>query len=886
MDCNTGLEELPFGAWMRASAPNKLWRRRSNFKPEYQSGNPRSGRVVAGGTLRPQASPDLIVNEKVTNGLNAIVSYVKWRLRWKRRAKVEVTSVPVSDGNETLWKRQALDDDGFEQVVQDREPKRSKFSTEGEVQVSQISAARVSPADRTQCKLVVNAEGRSGGLCLLWTDGVVVDLLSYSKFHIEVKVSFVALKVWRFTGFYGDPDASQRRHSWNLLRRLHNMSELLWLCVGDFNEITADEEKLGGQARPRRLMEEFRDALDSCGLEDLNYTGPAYTWCNKRSGDLLVQERLDRGISCFNFNVLFPCSVVKHLEYWRSDHRPIVVDVLDADGVENRKRSRGGRFHFESCWADKAECRELIQSAWLPWRNVDVGKNIRNVENKLDSLQVEEEKYWQQRSRVGWLKEGDRNTKFVHRKASTRRARTVIRGLYDEMGIWCAGEQALEHVVVGYFSDLFKSEESNCAAINQVLGCMEHKLSSRSRVYLDAPFTVEEVRKAIFDMAPSKAPGPDGLPAFFYQRYWYIVGGLVTDACLKIVNGGESTAAINKTVVCLIPKIKTVEHVRDFWPISLCNVMYKIVGKALANRLQNMISDVILEEQCVLWLMKLDMTKAYDRVEWNFLAMVMERLGFSVEWVRRIMGGISTVSYSFLINGRVCGNVVPTRGLRQGDPLSPYFYLMVIEGSSSLTKSAMLRDDSLLFSKASSDECLIIRRLLEVYSRASGQLVNYRKSGCALVNQFPMLEADRLADMIGVRRVCCHEKYLGLPSFMARNKRAVYNDIKDKIWNKLKDILCWHYSNNKEYLVNGGYKLGMVREEGPISSGSNGGDSWWKKIWSIEVPSKVRIFLWRACKDYIPTMVNLAKQGIDVNGVCHICGKDFETTLHALWHYS
>ncbi|KAK3195440.1 hypothetical protein Dsin_026750 [Dipteronia sinensis] len=100
-------------------------------------------------------------------------------------------------------------------------------------------------------KLVVECEGSCGGLCMYWTNLVDVNLFSFSRYHVDVKVLSHSGFTWRFTGFYGHPEVSQRHHAWTLLRRLHSRSDLPWLCAGDFNEILEDSEKQGGIRRPR-----------------------------------------------------------------------------------------------------------------------------------------------------------------------------------------------------------------------------------------------------------------------------------------------------------------------------------------------------------------------------------------------------------------------------------------------------------------------------------------------------------------------------------------------------------------------------------------------------------------------------------------------------------
>jgi hypothetical protein len=146
--------------------------------------------------------------------------------------------------------------------------------------------------------LVVDYVGKSGGLALLWTTEVDVEIQNYSYRHINAKVcSTQSNFVWKLTGFYGHPEASKRIEAWQLLRFIARMDPSPWICLGDFNEILSLDEKFGGSGRQRGLMENFQMALEESRLSELGYVGPKFTWNNGQEGADFIKERLDRVVA-------------------------------------------------------------------------------------------------------------------------------------------------------------------------------------------------------------------------------------------------------------------------------------------------------------------------------------------------------------------------------------------------------------------------------------------------------------------------------------------------------------------------------------------------------------------------------------------------------------
>ena len=213
----------------------------------------------------------------------------------------------------------------------------------------------------------------------------------------------------------------------------------------------------------------------------------------------------------------------------------------------------------------------------------------------------------------------------------------------DPQGSWREDIEEVAGVAVEYFNNMFSI--GSCTRIEECLEAIQQKLSIEMQQTLSSEYTVDEIKAALFQMGPTKAPRPDGMNALFYQKFWHIVGDNVVSAVLEFLNTGYMPLALNHTFIVLIPKIKNPVKVSDFRPISLCNVIYKIIAKVVANRLKQILPHIISPTQSVFvprrlitdnvlvayealhtmqgrkkgktgtLALKLDVSKAYDRVE-------------------------------------------------------------------------------------------------------------------------------------------------------------------------------------------------------------------------------------------------------------------------------
>jgi hypothetical protein len=191
---------------------------------------------------------------------------------------------------------------------------------------------------------VVDPVGRSGGLALFWMEECGLEIYNFSRRHINaILKSSDDNFVWKFTGFYGNPESAKREESWSLLGHLKTHAPVPWLCVGDFNEILTHSEKVGAAIRRESQMDGFRFALEDCQLANLGFSGSRFTWSNHHTNTFFTKERLDRAVANNEWCGRFPVVTVNVLAARTSDHHPIFIQYNDQQ-IEKNSYKRGFKF--------------------------------------------------------------------------------------------------------------------------------------------------------------------------------------------------------------------------------------------------------------------------------------------------------------------------------------------------------------------------------------------------------------------------------------------------------------------------------------------------------------------------------------------------------------
>ena len=338
-------------------------------------------------------------------------------------------------------------------------------------------------------------------------------------------------------------------------------------------------------------------------------------------------------------------------------------------------------------------------------------------------------------------------------------------------------------------------------------------LSDTERDDLSLPVSVEEIKAALWSMKPLKAPGPDGLHARFFQRFWMIVGGSVVEEVQKCFETKKIPEALNKTNVALIPKIQGPETISNYRPISLCNTVYKMVTKIIVARIRPMLDKLVSPIQSafvpgrkgvdnaiivqelihtiskkkggVRYLaVKVDLEKAYDKLEWSFIKETLLKANFPRELIDLIMNCVSSTTTSVLFNEGNLDPFRPSRGIRQGDPLSPYLFILCMEVLGHLIEGKcreklwtpvkasrsgiafshlFFADDLVLFAKANSSNCSAIKDALDEFCNRSGQSISEAKSRVFFSPNVDRDTRKSLCDILGFSSTPNLGKYLGFP---------------------------------------------------------------------------------------------------------------------------
>ncbi|KAJ9562034.1 hypothetical protein OSB04_007194 [Centaurea solstitialis] len=553
-----------------------------------------------------------------------------------------------------------------------------------------------------------------------------------------------------------------------------------------------------------------------------------------------------------SFGELWKHVSARTLERKWSDHTPILLtDKLDDFGPIP--------FKFYDIWLNEDSVEKLrVKEALKAWRKGgwgeidkevviarqevrgwEVKKDVSKLEDADREKWIEARKKWKaleekhvamarQRAKLKWAKEGDENTKLFHVASKLRERRNRIQGL-NIQGTWSENPEEIKKFVFEFFKKKFEKQNNSSAKLRST---KLKRISEEEASLLETKFTEEEVWSALIDCGNNKSPGPDGFTTGFLKKFWGLIKGDLMAALDWFWEKKELSNGCNSSFVSLIPKNTSPIGLNDFRPISLVGILYKVISKVLAERMKSVLVNVISNVQSAFLkgrsildgilvanetisylkssrkkglIFKVDFEKAYDSVSWEFLLDLLEQMGFGRKWRKWVGTCLKSSRISILVNGSPTEEFSMEKGIRQGDPMAPFLFLVVAKGMHVMVEEAIKKglfkglkvgnggvtlshlqyaDDVVFFGEWGTENIVNLVKLLKCFYEVSGLKVNINKC-----NIFGIGVPEE--DVLGSARVVeCGSgslpfTYLGLPVGVSMEKVAHWEKVIIKFKNKL-----------------------------------------------------------------------------------------------------
>ncbi|KAH9685108.1 reverse transcriptase domain-containing protein [Citrus sinensis] len=626
----------------------------------------------------------------------------------------------------------------------------------------------------------VSRNGKSGGIAMMWSSDINVNILSYSRHYIDAEVQCGRGKKWRCTRVYGHPETQQKKHTWTLLRRL---------------------------------------------------AGYQFTWSNGRFGPHFVEERLDRFLCNEEWGNHFQEMVGTNLVSVGSDHYPIMMEVKEKGSGLQYVRKTFPRVHFEDMWSSYESCKDIIKAEWEKYgtaagespinqfKAVAKGRDkklnmltqelqkakqnkvqhkeakaIKKIEEQIHNILLDEEIYWRHRARTDWLQAGDRNTKFFHSKATARKRKNKIWGVEDKNGVWTENGEAVERE--GNFRGLVPNVPHKgtwsgwlaCSLFPEALAICRQSCnpnlpahSERARSFLKITHAGREGEN---DPWPQVRQASDGFTSI---------------VLIKVVAQAVPAYAMS------VFKI----------PSTLCEDIQKAMAKFWWGNKK--------EKNGIHWARWERMSHAKHRGGLGFRdissfnqALVAKQSWRIIQDSESLMARVLKARYfkhegflnakigtnpSFIWRSILWGRKIILKGTRwrigSGEEVQVY-------NSNWLPRPTTFRP--------------ISPRTLAADTKVADLIDPEREWKMDLIRQH-FVQDD--ADII---------QRIPLPRSSAR------------------DELCWHYDKLGRYSVKSGYQIALKEKFQNVPSSSKPKPSQWNAIWKLDLPEKLKIFMWRAAK--------------------------------------
>ncbi|WZY89463.1 hypothetical protein YC2023_046198 [Brassica napus] len=454
--------------------------------------------------------------------------------------------------------------------------------------------------------------------------------------------------------------------------------------------------------------------------------------------------------------------------------------------------------------------------------------------NTWSSLRLAEHSFFLQRSRIKWMCYGDQNTPFYHRVTLVRNSGNAIKFLLYPDGSRTSSLEEVHQLAINHFqSFLCTVKGAFCPDLPEFLDSLiVLKCSALQKTQFILPFSNELIQSTLFKMPQNRTPGPDGFPVEFFKGAWSILGSEFIASVRKFFELSFMPTSLNSTSLILLPKRPGAENIKEYRPIACLNTQYKLITRLLSNRLKIVLPGLVLPNQTAFVAdrlllenvllaselvqgyhrlsdspkitLKIDIAKAFDSVRWDFVLSSLVAYHIPQQFISWIKTCICSPSFSVSINGVSSGYFKGKTGLRQGDPLSPILFVMMMNVLSWMLNKAAAEgsfayhhdcshlqlthlcfaDDLLIFLEGTEDSLTGVLAVLSEFEHMSGLAVNIEKTSmfsCGVSDDC----LQRIASRFGLQRAPLPIRYLGLPLSSKKLSVKDYDPLLLQIKNKL-----------------------------------------------------------------------------------------------------
>lgn len=397
-----------------------------------------------------------------------------------------------------------------------------------------------------------------------------------------------------------------------------------------------------------------------------------------------------------------------------------------------------------------------------------------------------------------------------------RQSKNRLLSVYNAEGDKFTDHKAVSQEAVSFFQHLFGGDPTlERELVAEIRGIFYFTFYQEDGCLLSLPVEAEEMKRTMFSLNSNKAPGPDGYSAHFFKSAWEIVSQDVIEAVKSFFASGKLLREVNSTIMVLVPKVPNPTVMGDFRPISCCNTIYKCITKLIANRIKGLLpkiisptqsafvegrkikDNVLLAQELLInyhrktgkprCAIKMDLKKAYDSVHWDFILGILKAVDLLAHLIECIAACITTPKFSVSINGGLEGYFSGGKGLRQGDPLSPYLFVLAMEVFSRILVKASsngrfshhprcakldfthlcFADDLLLFCQGDlqSKSASVIKESFDSFSALSGLSERLTKTNFSVLGWMKIL-STMLRTFLASKKGPCPSSFLECPLFL------------------------------------------------------------------------------------------------------------------------